>query len=394
MTHPARAAPSPGVSFFWRWLRRSLRGSLGSGTVATASLALSAALVFCLATVSSGVGAQLGKELAQYGANLLVLPRSAALQFGLGALELGPVEEERHLAEADLARIAALPRVEAMAPALLARVTVRGEPVPAAGYPLDALRRLNPLWHVSPRWPAAGEAMVGTSLAARLRLAPRDEIEVASGAAAARVRIAGTVETGGAEDENLFLPLGLLQGLAGRPGEVSMALVRADLAGRAPADAARDIEAALPEAEARTLAQVARAEASLLEKVSRLLLLVTLALGAATAFTVSGTLGVLLLGRRQEIGLYLALGANAGRVRRLLLSEAAAMGLAGGVAGCALGAAAAEVIAGSVFGTVVPLAPTAAPLALATALALAIGAAAWPVARALRQNPCEALRAP
>jgi putative ABC transport system permease protein len=236
--------------------------------------------------------------------------------------------------------------------------------------------------------------MVGASLAARLGLAPGREVEVDAGGSAARLALVATVETGGPEDDDLFLPLPLLQRLTGRHGEVSLALVRADLASRSPEEAARAIEAAVPGAEARTLAQVARAEGALLAKVKRLLLLVTLALGAATAFTVSGTLGVLLLARRQEIGLCLALGAAAGTVRRLLLVEAAASGVAGGLAGCALGALAAEAIAASVFGALVPLGWAAAPLALGTALALALGAALWPVARALRVSPCDTLRAP
>jgi putative ABC transport system permease protein len=384
-----------GAPFFGHWLRRSLRRSLVASAVATASLALSSALVFCLVAVTGGVAGQLGKELAAYGANLLVVPASAPLRFGLGALELGPVEEERHLAEGDVLRLpAAGVGVETVAPALLARVRVAGATAGAVGYPLDALRRLNPLWRVAPRWPDGGEAMVGASLAARLSLAPGSEVDVDAGRGAARVRIAATVETGGPEDEDLFLPLALLQALAGRPGEVSLALVRADLSSRPPEEAARAIAAAVPGAEARTLSQVASAESALLAKVGRLLLLVTLALGAATAFTVSGTLGVLLLARRQEIGLCLALGAGAGTVRRLLLTEAAASGIAGGVGGCLLGALAAEAIAASVFGTLVPLGWAAAPLALATALALALGAALWPVARALRVSPCDTLRAP
>jgi len=100
-----RGPRETGAPFFGRWLRRSLRRNLAAGAVATASLALSSALVFCLVAVSGGVEGQLGKELAAYGANLLVLPESAPLRFGLGALELGPVEEERHLAEADALRL-------------------------------------------------------------------------------------------------------------------------------------------------------------------------------------------------------------------------------------------------------------------------------------------------
>jgi len=177
-----RGPRETGAPFFGRWLRRSLRRNLAAGAVATASLALSSALVFCLVAVSGGVEGQLGKELAAYGANLLVLPESAPLRFGLGALELGPVEEERHLAEADALRLpSAGIGVETVAPALLARVEVAGTPAGAVGYPLDALRRLNPLWRVSPRWPAGEEAMLGASLAARLSLAPGAEVDVATG---------------------------------------------------------------------------------------------------------------------------------------------------------------------------------------------------------------------
>jgi len=392
MAPRARAA---GTGFFGRWLRRSLGGSLAAGAVGTASLALSSALVFCLVAVSGGIEGQLGKELAAYGANLLVLPRSAPLRFGLGALELGPVEEERRLREADVLRLAAAGvGVETVAPALLARVRVNGVSAGAVGYGWEALRRLNPLWRVAPRWPQGNEAMAGASLAVRLALAPGQEIAVEAGGRAARVRLAATVETGGAEDDDLFLPLAFLQELAGAPGEVSLALVRADLAGRPPEAVARAVEGAVPGAEARTLSQVARAEEALLAKVKKLLLLVTVALAAATAFTVSGTLGVLLLARRQEIGLCLALGASAGTVRRLLLAEAAASGVAGGLAGCVLGALAAETIAASVFGALVPPGWAAAPLALGTALSLALGAALWPVARALAQSPCDTLRAP
>jgi putative ABC transport system permease protein len=373
--------------------------------VGTASLALSSALVFCLVAVSDGVERRLGAELAAYGANLLVLPRSAPLRFGLGALELGPVEEERRLAEADLRALAArVAGVDAVVPALVGRVRIDGAAAAAVGYPWDALRRLNPLWRVAPRWPEGGEAMAGATLARRLGLAAGREVEVAAVPAAgggtagapraARVRIAAVVEIGGPEDEDLFLPLPLAQELGGAAGQVSLGLVRADLRGRTPEEAARAIEAAVPGAEARTLSQVASAEASLLGKVRRLLLLVTVALGAAAAFTVSGTLGVLLLARRQEIGLCLALGAAPATIRSLLLAEAAASGLAGGLGGCAVGALAAEAIAASVFGAAVPLGWAAAPLALGASLALALGAALWPVARALRASPCDTLRAP
>lgn len=378
--------------FFWRWLSRSLRGTLASGAVATASLALCAALVFASVAVSSGVEGQLGRELKAYGANLLLVPRQAALRTGVGPYELGTAAEARALRTADLAR---LPEwVEGAAPGLLVRVSVDGREAGAVGYDLAALRALNPLWRVAPRWPdGAAEAIAGVTLAARLGLAPGREATVAVGERTARVVVASIVETGGAEDEDLFLPLALAQELSERPGEASHALLRARLAERDADDAARVLEAAVPGAEVRTIRQVARAEEALLGKVRRMLLLVTAALAAATAFTVTGTLGVLLLGRRREIGLCLALGADPAALRTLLLSEAAASGIAGGLAGCVLGAAAAEAVAWSVFGALIPLAAPAPLAALALSLAIALGAAIWPVRQAVRVSPCDTLRA-
>lgn len=380
-------------AFFARWLARSLRGTLASGAVATASLALSSALVFASVAVSAGVEGQLGRELRGYGANLLVLPRQAPLRVGIAAFDLGTVAEERGLRTSDLARLPA-EWVEASAPALLLRVRVEGREAGAVGYDLAALRAMNPLWRMAPRWPeGALEAVAGATLAARLGLSPGREVTVVAGERTARVAVAAIVETGGAEDEDLLLPLSIAQDLAGRPGEASLALVRARLAGRSADDAARALEAAVPGAEARTIRQVARAEDALLGKVRRMLALVTAALGAATAFTVAGTLGVVLLGRRREIGLCLALGAAPGSLRALLLSEAAASGLAGGLAGCALGAVASEAVAWSVFGAGIPLAASAPAAALATSVAVALGASLWPVHRAVRVSPCDTLRA-
>ncbi len=380
--------------FFVRWLARSFRGSLAASAVSTASLALSAALVFTLVAVSAGVESRLGRELAAYGANLLVLPRMAPLRFGLGSLELGAVEEERFLRPSDLARLPAnvAASLEATAPGLVQRARIRGREVGAAGYALDALRRLNPLWRVAPDWPGEGEAMAGATLAAQLQLEAGETVEVSIGERSARVRVAAVVETGGAEDENLFLPLSLLQELAGRPDAASLVLIRARIDGGGAEAVSRALEAALPGAEARTLRQVAQAEEALLGKVRRLLWLVTLALGAATAFTVSGTLGVLLLGRRQEIGLCLALGASPGRVRALLLAEAATLGTAGGALGCLVGAAASQAVAHSVFGETISLAGGASLWALGAALGIALAASAWPVERAIRVSPCDTLR--
>lgn len=383
-------------SFFPRWLKRSLTGAFLKGAVSTASLAVVSCLIFCLVSVSSGIGPQLGRELSAYGANIILLPKTTPLQFGLGSYKIGMPGSKADIRIDDLKKLRTAPvsaQVENYAPGLVANVKVRGADAGAAGYAFDALKKLNPLWRVEPRWPGSdSEAMIGEILAGRLGIKTGDSVEVSSGSRKAAVRIVAMVETGGGEDMKIFVSLAVLQRLTDKAGSASMALVRVKTCCQPVDKTGAQINEQVPGVEARTLRQVASAEESLLKKVSRLLWFVTIVVSVATAFTVAGTIGVLLLGRRREIGLCMALGATAGKMRLLFLSEAAFSGLAGGLAGCLLGAVAAEAVSRSVFGTPFNLGFSAALPAVAAPLLISVFASLWPVVKALRISPCEALR--
>lgn len=381
--------------FFFRWLRRSLVSALFKGAISTASLAVVASLIFCLVSVSSGIREQLGKELSAYGANIILLPKTTSLQFGLGSYKIGTLGTRATIKSSDLEilKTELFKDVENYAPGLVSNIHVNGIEAGVAGYPFDTLQKLNPLWHVTPRWPRLyDEAMMGKMLAARLKVDVDDYVVVSNGAEKIEVRIASLVETGSDEDKNIFLSLELLQKLTGQEGVVSLALVRARAGGLSVDATGALIADSIDGIEARTLRQVAGAEESLLNKVSRLLWFVTIVVSMATAFTVVGTISVLLLGRRREIGLCMALGAFPADMRRLFLSEAAFTGIIGGVFGCVIGAVVAETISRNVFGTTIGFNFPAILLGVFIPFIISVGASAWPVIKALQVSPCEALR--
>jgi predicted permease len=114
------------------------------------------------------------------------------------------------------------------------------------------------------------------------------------------------------------------------------------------------------------------------------LLLAAIGLYGVTAFTVAR--------RTREIGLRVALGADPGRVKRLVVGQALKLTAIGGTVGLLLAAGMTRLIAGLLFG-VSPLDPisfggTAAALVLVT-----IAASYLPARRAARLNPTVALRA-
>jgi hypothetical protein len=144
--------------------------------------------------------------------------------------------------------------------------------------------------------------------------------------------------------------------------------------------------------QAMTMAQHL-ATSRLPSQIGAFLLAVFAVLGVAlAAIGVYGTVRYTVAMRTREVGIRMALGADAAGVARLLASRGLRLVMVGGVIGVAISLLAARLLATLLFGvgTFDPVALTGAPLVL--------GAAAWlaaylPARRASRANPLAALRA-
>jgi ABC-type antimicrobial peptide transport system permease subunit len=104
-----------------------------------------------------------------------------------------------------------------------------------------------------------------------------------------------------------------------------------------------------------------------------------------------GVLDYSVLQRRREIGLRMALGAQAGDIARRVTADVFSMVLGGALAGLALGFAAARYIQALLY-QVKPTDPRMLALPALTILVAALLAALPPVIRAVRIDPAETLR--
>jgi ABC-type antimicrobial peptide transport system permease subunit len=105
-----------------------------------------------------------------------------------------------------------------------------------------------------------------------------------------------------------------------------------------------------------------------------------------------GVLDYSVLQRRKEIGIRLALGAQAGNVVQGVTVDVFSMVVTGAIAGLVLGFAAARYIQTLLY-QVKPTDPRMLALPALTIIAAALLAALPPVIRAVRINPAETLRA-
>jgi putative ABC transport system permease protein len=380
-------------------------------------MALGSALVSGFLNLSGDIGGQIGRELRAYGANIIIRPQEQSLLIGMGGLEFGEVAAPQTLAEDSLGPVKQVQGVVGMLPYLYAvvdaseskatsivnreegngtDVTVTADssrPVILAGVDLSATRSINTWWQVHGRWPQSpDEILVGRRVAEMLDLTLGKSLLVIYGGQTQTLHVAGVLETGAAEDDQLIASLQAVQTLTSQPGQVTLVMVSALTADRSLDTTANEIQAILPAAEVRTLAQFARAEEKVLNKVRLLIGLVAALVLLAGALTVAGTLNTMVIERRTEIGLMKALGAAEERVANLFLVEAMSVGIFGGLAGYLGGLALALAIGWKVFDAVITPTLWALPGTLLVGLVVAWVAGLLPVQRALRIDPVITLR--
>ena len=112
------------------------------------------------------------------------------------------------------------------------------------------LRKVSPYWQVEGAWVGVAfddrNAMVGRKLAEAMDIRLGDALDVLGESEKARVTVKGIVESGDAEDEQLFVSLPLAQRLLSLPGRADFALLSVAVEGGEADALAAAIDAAAP----------------------------------------------------------------------------------------------------------------------------------------------------
>jgi putative ABC transport system permease protein len=248
-----------------------------------------------------------------------------------------------------------------------------------------------------------GTVVMAAELAHELGVAPGKAFDVMIGGVHHEARLLAVLsDTGPGFDSLILTDISQAQEWLGAQGRLSRIDVRAD-AGPAGSAALARLRAALPTGlalegtrrEARETFAMTDAFTTNLKAMSLLALLVgTLLIYGAVSFAV--------LQRRATIGVLRALGATRGEVLRLMLTEAAVLGVAGGACGVVLGLGIAHGLIGLVSQTIndlyfvvavrsVSVPASTVALAFTSALATALVAALLPALEAAGSAPRLAL---
>ena len=341
----------------------NLRRRSGKAMFLSVGIALGIATVVALMTLTSAIQEEIGTQLDQFGANIVVAPKSnnVALDYG-GVAIPGVTFDVQELHDDDIQRIRSIAyysRLSVIAPKVLSAVEIGGSQQLIAGVDFKNELKLKRWWHISGERPSkSDDLLLGFDVARRFGVIHVSEKEAdsthrhgepASNAdlhmlrrslviAGSEHRIAGVIgETGGPEDRMVFGELRHVQELTKKQGHLDLIEVSALCKGCPIDDIVGQIQQQLPNAKVSAIQQAVRARTEMADRLTRFSTVISgvvLLIGALLIFT---TMTSSVVERTKEIGVLRALGFHRTHVIQQFLIEVAVISLTGGLIGWLVG---------------------------------------------------------
>mgnify|MGYP002856658888 CR=1 FL=1 len=367
------------------------------------------------ATILSGLGLiyfdvprQMSSQFRSYGANMIFTPDEGESGIRAEALEQG---------------IAMLPpaELEGYTPYRYENTQIHNMPVTLAGVDFGSVLKTSPYWHISGTLPAAdGEALAGAKMAESLGLQAGDTVsaintfeltddidrsllpsyEIYTDPETGEefcdhelvLTVTGILETGGSEEEYIYVSQGDLTALTLTDRGSDIVEVSVASSQQKLSNYVEQISEQADGLQAKLVKRVTASESTVLTKLQSLVFIVTAVVLVLTMICVATTMTAVIAERRQEIGLRKALGAENGSIIGQFMSESLLLGAVGGILGAVLGYLFAQYVSMQVFGSAITFRPLLIPITIAASVLITGLACLIPIRSAIQIDPALVLK--
>ncbi len=358
--------------------------------VALLAIAVGATILSGLVTIYYDVPRQMGAQFRNYGANMIFVASGNDAVFDLDTVNQGA---------------AVIPESELLGvtPYRYESVMIHEQPIMAAGTDFAGAKVTSPYWYIDGKWPEkSGEALLGEEVADKLGLSIGDVFNVTckSGEETDEtviddgldMTVAGILNTGGSEEQYIYVDLSDLEALAGP----TLKLDVAELSISADQDTLKtyisEIETDTPDIAPRLVKRVTQSESTVLTKLQALVFLVTVVVLLLTMICVATTMTAVVTERRREIGLRKALGASDMEIIGEFMGEGLLLGGVGGILGSILGFVFAQFVSVHVFSSSITFQPLLLPVTIIVSILVTGLACLLPVRSATDVDPALVLK--
>ncbi len=359
-------------------------------------LLVGVAAVVALITTTSILEEDVAHKMDEFGANIIITPRTEGLSLTYGGLNLGGLSfDTKEISQEDVAKISTIPNaanIRIVSPKVFAVFEKQNQKALVVGVDFDEELSLKKWWKITGDTPsAANEIIVGKEAADRFSLNQGSPLEING----KRFFVAGVLEPTGSQDDNLlFMALPVAQHIFGKQGKIGMVEVAALCKNCPISEIVTQISEKMPSAKVTAVQQVVEGRMGALHSfrkfslgISGLVLLV----GSMVVFV---TMMASVNERTREIGIFSAIGFRRTHIMKVILLEALVVSLMAGVVGYLVGIGTTRALL-SVLTEQIPhfsIDPLVAAGAIFLSVLVGLLASIYPAMTASRMDPSEALR--
>lgn len=360
-------------------------------------LFLSVASVVTLITVSENINKSVAINLDEFGANIIITPKSDQLMINYGGLSLGEVSfNNSQLSENDLQKINTIKNrknLSIISPKLFETVNLKGKNVLIAGVRFSDELKLKKWWVINGKSPLfPNNLLVGSNTAEVLHIKINDTLAINE----QRFVVSGILSNTGSQDDGLiFMDILTAQTLFHKPLKLSLIEIAALCYDCPIEDIVSQTSSVLPTANVTPIKQNIESKMMAVHSFERFSLGISLVMLVTSFLIVFANVNASVTERTKEIGIFKSVGYRKSHILKIILTEVIAASLTAGLLGFIVGVSAAKLVLPflSMHGLIsFTYNFTTLPIAVLLSLFVGITACIYPAIKASRLDPIVAFR--
>ncbi len=361
-----------------------------------AGLLIAVSTVVLLMSMGQTMNEDIANKLDEYGANILIVPRSDELSLSYGGMAVSGVSfDVTPLRQDDVAKIREIKNrdnIKIISPKLLNVAEVEQTKVMVVGVHFKEEISLKKWWSIIGDVPEKeDEALIGVDVKRKLQLG-LGQIVLINGTP---FRVSGILNESGSQDDQLvFIDLERAQRLFNKGSEISLIEVAALCYDCPIEDIVAQTSDKLPGARVTAIQQTIKSKMKSIHQFERFSLGISVIILFVAILIVFTTMSASVNERKKEIGIFRAMGYRQSHIMQIILQEAFFLSTLAGLAGYFLGVSVSG-YAGSWIGADqvnVHIDSTIMALSLLISVVIGLGASFYPAIKAARLDPTVSLQ--
>lgn len=311
---------------------QNLRRRPGKTLFLVFTFAFIVATISALTILALGMKEDLQQSLTEYGANVVISPRTEQLNLSYGGLAVSSVEYELKKLDASSVDVISKQMGSAVtiAPKVIGSVESKEKLYMVIGVDFEQELKIKPWWKINGKGPEDNEIVVGSQLAMNSNLQVGDTVDFGK----AKYPVVGVMEeTGGPEDQGVFTTIDTARSLTGISSEWSLI----ELNTLDTVQTVTQLSPVLPEANVTEVTQLVQGSKESVERFTSFSWTISFAMGLIGALVIIVTLAGNVNDRARELGVLRAIGFRQNHILSLFGREALIISLTGSVFGYIVG---------------------------------------------------------